>query len=238
MADDQPIPDAEAFAEAFESLAPLHTNHLELLRAHYSGINHIRTATQLAGLVGYANFNAVNLQYGLLANRVGAALGIRDANLSLLVNFTEPDSHGNELWEWEMRAEVADAMVILGWAGSDEFALPDEVSPGFPLREGAMSRIIVNAFERNREGRRLCIAAHGTNCCICGFDFGKAYGPTADGYIHVHHILPLSEIREEYAVNPVEDLRPVCPNCHAMLHLERRCRTLDEVRQLLKDAVN
>ena len=31
----------------------------------------------------------------------------------------------------------------------------------------------------------------------------------------------------------VEDLRPVCPNCHAVLHLGARGRNIEEVRQLV-----
>ena len=37
----------------------------------------------------------------------------------------------------------------------------------------------------------------------------------------VHHIKPLSEINEEYEVDPINDLIPVCPNCHAMLHRQQ-----------------
>jgi hypothetical protein len=111
--------------------------------------------------------------------------------------------------------------------------LPEEIDPSVVLREGAVRTIVVNAYERNPEARRQCLAAHGTACCICGFNFGVVYGPEADGYIHVHHLQPLSEIGEEYVVNPVEDLRPVCPNCHAVIHIGGRCRTVDEVRKML-----
>ena len=38
-------------------------------------------------------------------------------------------------------------------------------------------------------------------------------------------------------VDPVADLRPVCPNCHAVIHLGGACRTIEEVRRLLKSAV-
>ena len=53
------------------------------------------------------------------------------------------------------------------------------------------------------------------------------------GFIHVHHLRPLSEIRGEYMVDPVADLCPVCPNCHAVIHYGGRLRGIDEVRQLL-----
>ncbi len=87
---------------------------------------------------------------------------------------------------------------------------------------------------RRSEARQRCVAAHGTNCSICGFSFGAIYGAEANGYIHVHHIRPLSEVEGEYVVDPIEDLRPVCPNCHAVLHLGGRCRNIEEVRQLLE----
>lgn len=117
----------------------------------------------------------------------------------------------------------------------DEFRLPDEVPPGAAYSEGGVSRIEVNRYERDSHARRACIAAHGTECCVCGFRFGAVYGPEADGYIHVHHLRPLSEAGGERAVDPVADLRPVCPNCHAILHLGGRCRSVEEVRQLLAE---
>jgi predicted HNH restriction endonuclease len=58
------------------------------------------------------------------------------------------------------------------------------------------------------------------------------YGPLAEGFIHVHHVKQLSEIGAEYEVDPVADLRPVCPNCHAVIHLGGECRGIDQVRQL------
>ena len=55
-------------------------------------------------------------------------------------------------------------------------------------------------------------------CSICGFDFEKNYGELGKGFIHVHHIVPVSKIGPNYIIDPVKDLIPVCPNCHAMLH--------------------
>ena len=49
-------------------------------------------------------------------------------------------------------------------------------------------------------------------------DFGEVYGAVGAGYIHVHHVTPLSEVTGEREIDPVTDLIPVCPNCHAMLH--------------------
>ncbi len=115
-----------------------------------------------------------------------------------------------------------------------DFCLPDEVAESEVLVEGAVRTILVNAYERNPEARQRCIAVHGTTCCICSFAFGKVYGPEAEGYIHVHHLKQLSKIGGEYVVDPVSDLRPVCPNCHAVLHLGGGCRSIDEVKKMLK----
>lgn len=118
-------------------------------------------------------------------------------------------------------------------AGADEFRLPEEIASGATCTEGAVRRIQVNRYERDHQARQACLAAHGTRCCICGFGFGGFYGDEASDYIHVHHIRPLSEIGGEYVIDPVNDLRPVCPNCHAVLHLGGRCRSIEEVKNLV-----
>lgn len=111
--------------------------------------------------------------------------------------------------------------------------LPEEIVQTDGLVEGAIRTITINAYERNPEARRRCIAHYGASCMACGFDFGTTYGEFADGFIHVHHVKPLSEIGTEYVVDPVADLRPVCPNCHAVIHLGGSCRSIDEIRRLL-----
>ena len=94
----------------------------------------------------------------------------------------------------------------------EEIESPDE------LFEGAKKTMIVNQYERNPEARRQCIEAHGCYCHVCGLDFAERYGEIGEGFIHVHHIVPISTIGEGYVVDPIKDLIPVCPNCHAMLH--------------------
>ncbi|RCW21458.1 HNH endonuclease [Ciceribacter lividus] len=92
-------------------------------------------------------------------------------------------------------------------------------APAQTYIEGALKQIKVNAYERDRKARQACIDFHGTDCKVCGLDFGSRYGEIGTGFIHVHHVVPLASIGDEYEVDPVKDLVPVCPNCHAMLHL-------------------
>lgn len=103
------------------------------------------------------------------------------------------------------------------------------------FREGAIASVVLDRYERNPEARACCLGVHGCRCAICGFDFGEFYGDACKGMIEVHHIEPLSSIREEHVVDPVKDLIPVCPNCHWVLHADpRRVRSPGEVRKMLE----
>ncbi len=95
---------------------------------------------------------------------------------------------------------------------------PDELENPESLFEGVRKTITVNSYERNPLARTECIEHYGAQCVVCNFDFGKKYGDIGQGFIHVHHLTQLSDIKSGYEVNPIKDLRPVCPNCHAMLH--------------------
>ncbi|ESN15811.1 hypothetical protein L370_01872 [Enterobacter sp. MGH 24] len=115
-----------------------------------------------------------------------------------------------------------------------EIGYPDDVSETF--YEGAVKRIKVNKYERSKTARDKCIDHYGCQCSVCNMDFEKTYGETGKDYIHVHHITPLSEIGERYKLDPVNDLRPVCPNCHAMIHRRKPSLTIEELKVLMTKA--
>jgi len=94
--------------------------------------------------------------------------------------------------------------------------IPEDETDKYP--EGSKKQITVNAYERNPKARQECIRIHGTSCVVCGFDSGKVFGEEFEGKIHVHHKKPLHELDDEYEVDPKEDLVPVCPNCHMIIH--------------------
>ena len=62
----------------------------------------------------------------------------------------------------------------------------------------------------------------------------KTYGHIGSSFIHVHHLVPVSEIGKSYQVNPVNDLRPVCPICHAMLHTSNPPLGVEQLKRLIK----
>ena len=87
------------------------------------------------------------------------------------------------------------------WYASDDALgnlLPEEVEGPEQFIEGASKTVSVNTYERNAEARAKCISYYGYKCAVCGFDFEAFYGEIDKNYIHVHHIIPLSEIGKEY----------------------------------------
>jgi hypothetical protein len=152
--------------------------------------------------------------------------------------------HGSQ--GWNRLPDTAFTLQLwarLGGAGSprdalEEFHLPEEILAPSGLIEGSVRAITVNSYERSTEARRSCIEYHGDSCSVCGVNFGATYGPVAQGYIHVHHLRSLSEIAEEYVVDPVQDLRPICPNCHAVMHLRVPPYTIVEVKAFLAERID
>lgn len=84
--------------------------------------------------------------------------------------------------------------------------------------EGSVKLVVVNKYERSTKARKECLQHYGYSCQVCGFNYEKVYGSIGRDYIHVHHLVPIHKVRENYIVNPHKDLVPVCANCHAMLH--------------------
>ncbi len=133
------------------------------------------------------------------------------------------------------------SLVVVGgkWYASDDAissSIAEEVSNPEKFLEGAASTISVNAYERNSKARLACIKHHGAVCAVCNFNFEATYGPIGNGFIHVHHIIPLAEIRHEYELDPIRDLIPVCPNCHAIIHLTQPIMSIEEIRRCLASA--
>ena len=124
-----------------------------------------------------------------------------------------------------------------GWYAYEyipDFQSPEEIQEPGKYIEGASKTVTVNAYERNREARAVCIKEHGAICAVCGFDFEAKYGPEVKGLIHVHHLVPMSAKREQYELDPKKDLRPVCPNCHAVIHYGNKLLSIEEVKKLMR----
>lgn len=113
---------------------------------------------------------------------------------------------------------------------------PFELSEGADeyLLEGGQKQFNITRYERNPHARRLCIEHYGTSCVVCGVNFEAKYGAIAKDFIHVHHLEQLAVKKSEYSVDPINDLRPVCPNCHSVVHMATPPLSIDRIQELLK----
>jgi len=134
---------------------------------------------------------------------------------------------------WQLRPELVQAMEEMGlnYIPISDMNITDEFDIHY---EGAKKQITVNAYERNPFARKKCIEHYGATCFICGYNFQKYFGDNFKDKIHIHHIKPLSEVNEEYEVDPIQDLIPVCPNCHFIIHSKIPAYKISEIKEMIK----
>lgn len=133
-----------------------------------------------------------------------------------LTKLREHGLKGNIQGSMKLTGELRDYIMEFFKHDLTEGYYPDEISEG--LEEGKRKTVTVNLYERNPIARKQCINYYGVKCQVCDLNFENAYGQVGKDFIHVHHIKPLYEINQGYVVEPIKDLIPICPNCHAMLH--------------------
>jgi 5-methylcytosine-specific restriction protein A len=103
------------------------------------------------------------------------------------------------------------------------------------MREGKERIRTQTYYERNPKLRAQAILFHGTKCTICGFDFGKKYGRSGEGYIEIHHLVPHASIKGEREIDPQKDLVPVCSNCHRMIHRPDEMLSIEQLKEIIND---
>lgn len=89
-------------------------------------------------------------------------------------------------------------------------------------------------FAADLEDRRKCIEHYGSTCVICNFSFERVYGESGEKLVHIHQVKPMSEVSNNEKLDPISHLRPLCPNCHAVLHKSNSHLTIDAVKEKLQ----
>lgn len=225
----------ENYKKALLSEEVLKERSLELLSVLYDSPHCEATASELANTLGYKDFPPVNALIGKLGKRIAKFLEINNPTSSgwwqVVANGEERDNG----FTWWLKDNLFDALVDLNLLQETEVkTYPNTLSPNEEYFEGSKKSITVNSYERNSVARNICISHYGAKCTVCATDFFKKYGEVGQGFIHVHHLVELSSIKEEYRVNPVTDLRPVCPNCHAMLHRKKPAYNIKELIDIIE----
>lgn len=104
--------------------------------------------------------------------------------------------------------------------------------------EGSVTSVPSNTFRKETEGerkhidretevirrnpklRQQCLDKYGYQCQCCGMDFAEVYGKELGAnFIEVHHLQAISTYETEGIPESfVENLVPLCSNCHSMIH--------------------
>lgn len=219
------IPDPEQYKSAISNLKEA---QISILKTIYSCPNASATAKELAQLMNWRSFHAANRNVGEIGKQIAQFLnwkmetyydhGERPAYFRLVGNYTIDTG-------WTLWRQLQQALEELTLVNKD-------------YKEGKVILTSVNRFERDTKAREECIRIYGYKCFVCGFDFEKVYGDVAKHRIEVHHLIPLSQIRKNYSVNPEMDMRPVCSNCHSVIHLRTPPYSIDELKQMLNNNTN
>lgn len=215
---------------------------LSIFQILYAFDKHRAYASQVGSLLGYGSkspHSLVNLEIGRYAKRIAK---FYDAE------FTKRSQTKEKYWDfffygwwegryfvWQLKPEIVAALEENQLTGEKPYAEEIPATQDMLLVEGLKKTVIVNSYERNAKAREICISHWGCVCIVCGFDFQKTYGDIGKGFIHVHHLIPLSEIGVMYHVNPINDLRPICPNCHAMLHKFNPPLTIEKLKEIINN---
>jgi 5-methylcytosine-specific restriction enzyme A len=239
-AENQPIFDfnisVESYKKALLSEGILKERSLELLNVLYDSPHCEATGTELANTLGYKDFPPVNALIGKLGKRIAKFLEINNQTDSRWWQIVANGEERDNGFTWSLRDNLFDALVDLNLLQEIEIqTYPDTVPPNEEYYEGSKKSVTVNSYERNTIARSKCISHYGAVCNVCKMDFSKIYGEIGNGFIHVHHLVELSSIKEEYKVHAVKDLRPVCPNCHAMLHRKKPAYSIEELIDIMRE---
>ncbi|WP_316797570.1 HNH endonuclease [Pedobacter agri] len=229
---------------AYETAKKVHQNEIGVTEGSYiiaeTGINrssafdYIYAYSKLRdGKLYTRTINSTTTDYYL--NGIYEEYGVNGLRIALLAM-----SQHIDYYEQTSGASVKKGRVIYNKyfdLVKDNFAdtiFPDEIDSKIPYSEGKTKQVTVNIYERNPLARQECIAFFCLNCQVCNFNFKTKFGELGTNFIHVHHLIEISTIGKEYSINPKTDLRPVCLNCHAMLHKRKPAYSIEELKKIIE----
>ncbi len=228
----------EEYISALKVKGVLNPRNTKVLEVLYETALCKSTSKQIAEKLNLTH-GTINLRFGRLGRLIADNLNIKptqrkDGSFRWWTILADGEREPNG-FNWILNKNLITALIDLGIFSEKTF-LPEELNPNQPdLIEGSVRKIFVNAYERNSFARKKCIEHYGPKCQVCEMDFQSVYDGLGADYIHVHHLKLIS--RKDgvpYKVDPIADLIPVCPNCHAMLHQKTPPFTIEQLRKKLK----
>ena len=121
-------------------------------------------------------------------------------------------------------------------------SVEDEIQPTFELpQEAAHESNMQTALDTAQSDmdykerlKKECLDYYGAICDICGFDFGYTYGEAYESCIQVHNHKHVEGEEILETTHPIEDLIPVCHNCHCVIHSTTPPISVDDMRKMVK----
>jgi len=114
------------------------------------------------------------------------------------------------------------------------------------INEGTQVIVKTKVYKRSSKLRRQAIAYYTTKegrikCKVCSFDFEEFYGEHGTGFIEIHHQKPVFQFDgddvERTIKDALENVIPVCSNCHRMIHRSRvNPLSFDEIKEHISNA--
>lgn len=97
------------------------------------------------------------------------------------------------------------------------------------ITEGENKIIETKFYKRSKKLKNMAIEYYTKDgrikCKVCCFDFEDFYGDFGKGFIEIHHQKPVFMFEENELEKTIKDaldnVIPVCPNCHRMIHKRR-----------------
>nr|WP_253284315.1 HNH endonuclease [Ruegeria sp. HKCCD6228] len=93
------------------------------------------------------------------------------------------------------------------------------------VEEGQSQKVAKSIVKRSKKLREYAIKHYSKvdgkiECSGCGFEGSTVYGEGGKGLIEIHHLKPISSTGEtkEDLKKAVKKVKPLCPNCHRMVH--------------------
>ena len=121
-------------------------------------------------------------------------------------------------------------------SGSGQTPTTPSVPPFREETEGERKHVTkeMEVIYRNPALRQACLDKYGYQCQCCGMDFAEMYGEELGArFIEVHHLKLISTFETDgVPENFVENLVPLCSNCHSMIHhIKDSEHTLRDLRE-------
>jgi len=204
---------------------------IEILNFLYNQPDHQASVVEIGETLNKKHIIEINGAFGRLGNRVKIEIGTPQ-----LQNFNgwyilATGFEDGPYFIWQLRPNLVLALEQLSLVKKE---IPEIKISENDLFEGIRRRVMLNVYERNKEAREKCLKFHEPTCLICGFNGERKYGSLGKNIIHVHHIIPLSKIGGHYKVDPINDLKPLCPNCHSLIHKKEPPYSIDELKSIIK----